>query len=372
MVTRLTERLERAIAKAEKPLEQELLKAERVAALVRHGRTSDAKFALAGVRAQSVRLRDPLLTAWVHFDAGLLEYISGGREDLAGAKKKLARAHALARGSGDEVMHARVAAWLASIEFNEREFAAAGAHLQEAFALGEPAPADIATRVLLTLADMSMTADDADEANRHYAEVRQRAVEAGDTGTIAQMMLNRVSLMVYSATLAAAAGEDRADECRRLLLESESVANYLAGIRSSVSIQIPRQLTGMLHLALGQWHEAVAIRDSGADGASPAGIYWGGRLHAERGWALWNSGQRERGWREIAQGEKLARKLACDPDDLALIQLRMAAVHSAAGRVDEAQAMQAAARHSIAEFRARQAALVKVARSVAATRRADW
>jgi len=372
MVTRLTERLERAIAKAEKPLEQELLKAERVAALVRHGRMGDAKFALSGVRAQSVRLRDPLLTAWVHFDAGLLEYMSGGREDLAAASKKLERAHALARASGDDVMQARIAAWLASIEFNERDFAGAGAHLREAFALAAPAPADIATRVLLTLADLCMTADDADEANRYYTEVRQRAVEAGDTGTIAQMMLNRVSLMVYSATLAAATGEDRADECRRLLLESESVANYLAGIRSSVSIQIPRQLTGMLHLALGQWHEAVAILDSGADGATPSGIYWGGRLHAERGWALWNSGQRERGWREMAQGEKLARKLACDPDDLALIQLRMAAVHAAAGRVDDAEAMRVAARASIAEFRERQATLLKIARNVAASRRSDW
>jgi hypothetical protein len=74
MASRLIARLDQAIAQADSPLKRECLKAERGAALARHCRIADARFALAGVRSQAKRHQSPRLSAWAHLLDGLVEH----------------------------------------------------------------------------------------------------------------------------------------------------------------------------------------------------------------------------------------------------------------------------------------------------------
>ncbi len=52
MSSRLIERLDLAIARADQPVQRECLKAERGGVLARHGMLAEARFVLSGVRAQ--------------------------------------------------------------------------------------------------------------------------------------------------------------------------------------------------------------------------------------------------------------------------------------------------------------------------------
>ena len=61
-MARLLERLDAQIAQAEEVFERECLKSRRAAVLARHGQFAEARFALAGLRSQSQRLRNPVLS----------------------------------------------------------------------------------------------------------------------------------------------------------------------------------------------------------------------------------------------------------------------------------------------------------------------
>src|SRR6476660_1175149 len=98
MPSRVIDRLDAEIAAAEGVLDREYLKARRAAALARHGQFAEARFALAGLRSQGQRLRNPALSAWIALVDGLIDHC----ESLApGALEKFRRAHELAAASDD-------------------------------------------------------------------------------------------------------------------------------------------------------------------------------------------------------------------------------------------------------------------------------
>ena len=97
-MSRLLERLDAQIAQAEEVFERECLKSRRAAVLARHGQFSEARFALAGLRSQSQRLRNPVLSAWVAFVDGLIEHCESLNPT---ARAKFRRAYDLAATAGD-------------------------------------------------------------------------------------------------------------------------------------------------------------------------------------------------------------------------------------------------------------------------------
>src|SRR6185369_2591892 len=172
MPSRVIDRLDAEIAAAEGVLEREFLKARRAAALARHGQFAEARFALAGLRSQGQRLRNPVLAAWIALVDGLIDHC----ESLSSAaREKFDRAHALAVEAGDAGVQAEAAAWLAVADLNANDLAATVAHASEAVRLA-PAQAHAAlARAALVIGDTWRFAGEDAIAQAWYQRVRQNA-----------------------------------------------------------------------------------------------------------------------------------------------------------------------------------------------------
>jgi len=176
-MSRLLERLDAQIAQAEEVFERECLKSRRAAVLARHGQFSEARFALQGLRSQSQRLRNPVLSAWVAFVDGLIEHC----ESLSpSARAKFQRAYDLASTAGDAELHSLCAAWLAIADFNANDIDATVAHAKEALR-SAPATAHAArARAALVVASAWRVAGDDERAIPWYKVARQHAATEGD------------------------------------------------------------------------------------------------------------------------------------------------------------------------------------------------
>jgi tetratricopeptide (TPR) repeat protein len=344
-MSRLIDSLDAQIAQAEEVFERECLKSRRAAVLARHGQFAEARFALAGLRSQSQRLRNPVLAAWVAFVDGLIDHC----EALdPGARAKFRRAYDLASTAGDAELRALCAAWLAMADFNASDVDATVAHVQEAL---RTAPADghaVRARAALVVASAWRVAGDDARAIPWYKVARQHAAAEGDVSLVSVLLHNMAAFQAGRVSLDDAF--ERADlaDARRVLLEAESTGNYDAGVGNAQLVAEVPLLRAQLMTVLGRYDAAIALFDAQLPRARAEGqVHREARFMADAVFAEVKLGRVDEAVKRL-RAITAVLPLMTEHDDVAATHARLAAATRALGRHEQADAHAAQAQASLA------------------------
>jgi hypothetical protein len=343
--SRVIERLDAEIAQAEGVLDRELLKARRAAALARHGQFAEARFALAGLRSQSQRLRNRVLSVWVVLVDALIEHC----ENLAPTvRDKFARAHELAVAAGDAAAHAESAAWLALADLNASDREATAAHASEALRVAAPDAHTARARAALVVGDAWRYAGEDALAQPWYAAVRRHATAEGDYSLVSMLLYNMAAFRAYSIALADAFGKADPAEAQRVLLEADSTGNFDAGVgNAQLAAQVPL-LRAQLMTVLGDYEQAVAIIDAELPRGRVEGqAHLEARYLADAAYGEVKLGRMDEAAKRLRAIQPALRRLT-EPDDLAATHARLEVVARALGRGEQADAHRADAQAALA------------------------
>jgi tetratricopeptide (TPR) repeat protein len=361
MTSRLIERLDQEIAVCRDPLERECLKAERAGALARHGLLDDARFNLAGVRAQNLRLHKPRLSAWVALVEGLIDHFDSLRPD---AVLKFERAYKFAQEACDDGLQAQALAWMATGSFNASDMEAMIHQLGRAVRLAPRQHHAAWARIGLVLADAYRFAGDDMRSQHWYNRARQAAGHEGDASMMSAFLHN-VSAM-RSAVIGLEDAFGRADlaAARRAWMEAESSANYDDGAGSEALVAMSPVVRAQLLVVLGRFDEALALFDTHLMRASAEGMASrGARFLADRAWCLLQLGRLAEA-QEDAQAAQSAVMALRDVDDLAAVHARLAQICQGLGLTEPAQAHQQQADAALAIYRSEQESLQQALNAV--------
>ena len=345
-MSRLIERLDAQIAQAEGVFERECLKSRRAATLARHGQFSEARFALAGLRSQSQRLRNPVLFAWVALVDGLIEHC----ETLAPtAREKFRRAFDLAAATDDPGLQAECAAWLAICDLNANDVEATVAHAAEAIRVA-PADAHAArARVSLVIGNAWRFAGDDVRAQPWYQRARQDAAAEGDVSLVSIMLHNMAAFRAGRISLDDAFGRADAGDAQRVLLEAESTGNYDAGVGNDKLMAEMPLMRAQLMTVLGRHDEAIALIDAQLPRARAEGqANREARFLADALFAEVRLGRLDEATRRLRLIQTVL-PLMTESDDLAAAHARLAASLHALGREEQAAAHRAQAEAALAQ-----------------------
>lgn len=351
MPHRIIERLDHEIARAEGVFEREVLKSRRAAALARHGQFADARFALAGLRSQSQRLRHPVLVGWVALVDGLIEHC----ETLSpNAREKFRRAYALAVEAGDPLLLAECAGWLAVADLNANDIEATVAHAAEAV---RTAPADAHSaqaRAALVIGDAWRFAGQEVHSQPWYQRVRRHAATEGDTSLVSILLYNMAAFRAYRVCLDDAFGRADVAEAQRVLLEAESTGNYDAGIgNDKLTAQVPL-LRAQLLVVIGRFDEAIGLIDSLLPRVHAEGLtHREARFAADAAYAEARLGRNGEATRRLRQIATTLPQLT-DEDDIAGTHARLAAVADLLGQPELAARHRADAEAALGRHEAMQ------------------
>ncbi len=350
-MSRLIDRLDAQIAQAEEVFERECLKSRRAAVLARHGQFAEARFALAGLRSQSQRLRNPVLSAWVAFVDGLIEHC----ESLApGARAKFQRAYDLASSAGDASLHALCAAWLAMADFNASDVEATVAHAREALRIAPPDSHAARARAALVVASAWRVAGDDARAIPWYKVARQHAATEGDVSLVSVLLHNMAAFQAGRISLEGAF--DRADlvDAQRVLMEAESTGNYDAGVGNAQLLAEVPLLRAQLMTVLGQYDGAIALFDAQLPRARAEGqVHREARFLADAAFAEAKLGRLDEVVKRL-RAINAVLPLMTEHDDVAATHARLAVATRVLGRDDQADAHAALAASALEKHRAEQ------------------
>jgi hypothetical protein len=351
MSSRVIERLDAEIARAEGVLEREYLKSRRAAALARHGQFAEARFALAGLRSQGQRLRNPILWAWIALVDGLIDHC----ETLTpAAREKFSRAHELAVESGDAGVQAEAAAWLAVADLNANDIAATVTHAAEAVRLAAADAHAAQARAALVIGDAWRFAGEDATAQRWYARVRQHAAAEGDLSMVSMLLHNMAAFRAYRISLDDAFGHGDKAEAQRVLLEAESTGNYDAGVGNAQLVAQVPLLRAQLMTVLGRHDEAIALIDGQLPRARAEGqAHREARYLADAAHAEVQLGRIDEATRRL-RAIQAVLPLMSEVDDLAATHARLAGVMQALGRTEQAASHRASADEARAAHEAEQ------------------
>jgi tetratricopeptide (TPR) repeat protein len=351
MSSRVIERLDAEIARAEGVLEREYLKARRAAALARHGQFAEARFALAGLRSQGTRLRDAALLAWIALVDGLIDHC----ESLApAARDKFSRARELAIEAPNPAVQAEASAWLSVSDLNANDLAATVTHAAEAVRLAPRDAHAALARAALVIGDAWRFAGEDAMAQRWYQRVRQSAAAEGDISMVSMLLHNMAAFRAYRISLDDAFGHGDKAEAQRVLMEAESTGNYDAGVGNAQLVAQVPLLRAQLMTVLGRYDEAISLIDGQLPRARTEG-----QAHREARYLA----DAAHGEAQLGRLDEAARRirvilaalpLMSEVDDLAATHARVAGVMQALGRAEQAAAHRQSAEQALAAHEAEQ------------------
>lgn len=350
-MSRLIERLDAQIAQAEGVFERECLKSRRASALARHGQFAEARFALAGLRSQSQRLRQPVLSAWVALVDGLIDHC----ETLAPtARDKFRRAYDLAVQAGDAGLHAECAAWLSNSDLNASDVEATVAHAAEAIRVAPQDGHAARTRASLVIGGAWRVAGDGARAQPWYEQARQSAAAEGDVSLVSILLHNMAAFQAGCISLDDAFGRADLADAQRVLLEAESTGNYDAVVGNEQLMAEVPLLRAQLMTVLGRYDEAVSLFDAQLPRARAEGqVNREARFQADAVYAEIRLGRLDEAARRMRIIQPVL-PLMDDPDDLAATHARLAFAWEALGRPEQAQTHRAQADAALARHEAEQ------------------
>jgi hypothetical protein len=351
MSTRLLERLDAEIAREAEPFARECLKARRAAALARQGLFQEARFALAGLRSQSHRLRKPLLAAWVALVEGQIEHC----ESLSDvARERFAQALQLGQEAGDAAMQSEAAAWLSVSDFNANDPDAMARHAAEALRLATPDSHVALARASLVIADALRFAGDDDSAQPWYAKVREHAMAEGDVTLVSMLLHNVAAFRAGRIALDDALGRADPADAQRVLMEAESTGNYDAGVGHGQLVTMVPLLRAQMLVVLQRHDEAIATIDAQLPRAREEGQTRREALFlADAAYCEVRLNRLDEALRRLRQLQPLLSRVP-EPDDQAAMHARLAVVARALGRDEAADQHAAASKAALARYEAEQ------------------
>jgi tetratricopeptide (TPR) repeat protein len=351
MASRLLEQLDRAIALEYDPYRRECWKAQRAAAAARLGMISEAKFALAGLRTQARRFRDPLLQGWIHLADGMIDHFSTLSH---AALKKFAVAKDEALKAGNNSLQSQAWAWMASVAFNTSQFKDMAEALRQSFLLATPDDHAALARANVTLGNAQSYAGLYDRGLKSFGEAHQHAVAEGDTGMISVMMCNRTRWMADGLTYDELLGHLRLEDAQRALIDNESIVNLDRGLGNESLGAVAPLMRGQLLVTLQRWGDALSWLDTYLERARTEGfVQNAARYSAQRAWCNWHLQNRDSA---LADAAEAARTLA-QPMDLAdrfVAHARLAGMFGLAGQAERSAEHRALSDQALREFRAEQ------------------
>jgi tetratricopeptide (TPR) repeat protein len=365
MSSRLIERLDLAIARADQPVQRECLKAERGGVLARHGMLAEARFVLSGVRAQALRHRASQLSGWLALGEGLVEHF----ESMATrAHDEFQKAYAFGETSGDQRLQALGAAWLAIGCLNRSDLAGLQTHLGRAMALAAPDNHAAWSRLALVLADALRFAGDDDRSQTWYLKARGHAIAEADGSMMSVMLYNMAAMRSGSIGLDDAFGQADRDRALKSLIEGESTANYDSGRGHQSLTSMHALVRAQLLTVLERFDEAVVLFDGHLARAGQEGnVGREARFLADRAWCHARLGQIANALRDVRQSEA-ALPRNTDADDRAATHARIARVYQLCGQDTEVAIHQAHAEDALLEHRRCQQDMLAVMNAVLARR----
>ena len=359
MASRLLARLDAAIAKTRDPVGNACLRAERAGVLARLGRLDEARRTIEALHARFTLRPQPAVSAWLALAEGLCDHFG----DLApSARDRMRRAYALSGAAELAPLHALAAAWLAHMEYGRNDVVPMAAHLAEALRLAAPDHHAARARACLVAALGYHWAGRLDRAQPWFDRARQHALADGDDATLSALMYDRATGLVAAVRAATAFGDAPAvagvdDALREALLCVQSCAAYEAAIGGASLAYLVPLLHAQLLTAAGEAQPALDLFDRWLAPATAGGMRRMKRLLlADIAWCRWRLGDADaaRAGLEAALAEQ---DPACDVDDRAFADARLAQLAQALGDTTLAATLREHAQRDVAVHRAEQARL---------------
>lgn len=163
-------------------------------------------------------------------DAHLLMFRDESRE----CRDRMARANLLSKASGDRVMVAFTAAWLAMMDLNNSDFFRMRECVIAALeSMGEgTAPAEC--RVAIVLAMANQLAENSSESVAWYNRGRNLSVKLGDQAAIGALIFNQAAFRLLHCRMDAMRGQSSSSKVEALRVDVQSAISYqeVSGISS--------------------------------------------------------------------------------------------------------------------------------------------
>lgn len=353
-VPRLVARLDEAIARERNPLQRASLQAERAGFLARQGQLAAARVVVSQLKQQFGSQPQAGLSAWLALVEGLIDHY----EHLGpSARDRMQRAHALSAAPALGALHALAAAWLAHLEYIADDMVSMVRHVREALTSADAQHHSARSRATLVVAGAYHHAGRVDTADRWYTRSRQHAQADGDQAHMSALMHNRAWLSASALRMQALFGDSgAASGLAPALLGAESVGHFDNVIGTASLGALLPMLRAQIFVLAGRYSEASDLLTAHFDAAMHQGLA-GQRapLLADWAWCACAAGDTTAAERDADAAE--AALGACELDDRALTQARLAQVWAALGHAERAGTLREHAQRDLAAHRAAQARL---------------
>jgi hypothetical protein len=192
------ERLEVASLSCGDPIQKALIEAELAYHYARAGDFRGAGDLLRKIRALPRAHYAPSVAIWVMLSEGILEFF----ENLdPHAHDRFRRAYALSVSIGDLELQALTSAWLAHVEFNQRNYAAMVSSARSCLAIYPHGRTTAHARIFMVLANSNLYAGNVSLASGYFERARSIALTDGDRTTVGAIVYNRAALMLNNFRL---------------------------------------------------------------------------------------------------------------------------------------------------------------------------
>ena len=360
MDARLLKDLDDRAALAQDDAERLIIRAERAGVLARLGRIPAARGELADLRRINSAYH-ARLSAWILFAEGLIDHFESMSPT---AQDRFQRAYAISASIGDSRLRSESAAWIAHYEYAFGEIPRAFAKALDAIAHSSDSDHSARVRAHLVLGDCHNSCEMRTEAHFQYAKARWHAAEIGDIAMQSVVLYNQAADDLARLSLAHAVGVQSSVDVRSVELMVGSVTNLdrgagLASLPTSVSV-----LHAQLAVAKEEWQDGLNLYDKHLEAACAEGHKrMRAKFLSERALCAAILGEPVRAKSDV-EASKASILPQANPDDLAIINGRIAATMLALGDSASHALHSKSALGFLTEFRELQAKNAAVLQSI--------
>lgn len=263
------------------------------------------------------------LSAWIMFAEGVIEH--SAHLDIAKAKDRVIRAHLVGQVANDPTLAGTSAAWLAFFCFQQSKYLEAKEYMEKAFSWTKNEDREGRARACMVMGMGFLYSGETNKGKAWMQLARDNAVKSGDIAMQNIIFYNSSAYQTAQLTLLDCTTGVSPDEIKFALMSAQSASNFntALGIANQISM-LPIQRAELLTIEK-KWQEAADIFDKFIDKAKVDGqSAVVPKYIAQRAWCRANLGDSIASKLDIAQANALSGQCP-DPDDLAVLHLRLSA-----------------------------------------------
>lgn len=254
--SRLLQALSHRISQAHSQLERDCLLVDYAGHLARIGQISESMRLVDSLRAKYRNDIVDVLVARFNLAEGLILHF---RNLDSLAEDKIRRAHVISEATGDPVLIAVTAAWLAHMEYLSLRVDSMGLHIRRVLQIASPNNHAALSRVSIVVAVALHASGRIDLAQPWYRAAHFHANREGDEATVSAMMHNMAWLRLANLRQRTFTSDGYAPSGELALLSTESVGNYDEIIGTSSLLSLVPILKAQVLSLLGSYREALQL-----------------------------------------------------------------------------------------------------------------